>query len=191
MSKQAVVHSSRLRYNLELPPCSHRQHEPRSSCIHTTGCPHLPWHCQPHLVEARYGGYPNCLSRSSRTRLARFRFPSTSPLQHSRYWSFRRLGRVCRPPLSPVRYRKKEPSHPWCWQDSVGRYGLPCWWYQCSIRRYLHSNSNCQRQGIARLFPGLAFPWKHLPYRFHLRMLALLQRYSHSQFLGGLAWYRW
>ena len=44
MSRQAAVHSSRLRYShpsLELPPCSHRLHEPRSSCIHTIGCPCL------------------------------------------------------------------------------------------------------------------------------------------------------
>lgn len=44
MSKQAVVHSSRLRYshsNLELPPYFHRLHELRSSCIHTIGCPYL------------------------------------------------------------------------------------------------------------------------------------------------------
>ena len=44
MSKLAAVHSSRLRYshpNLELPPCFHRLHEPRSSCIHTSGCPCL------------------------------------------------------------------------------------------------------------------------------------------------------
>ena len=44
MSKQAVVHSSRLLYShpgLELPPCFHRLHEPRSSCIHTNGCPCL------------------------------------------------------------------------------------------------------------------------------------------------------
>ena len=44
MSKQAVVHSSRLRYShpsLELPPYFHRQHGPRSSCIHTSGCPCL------------------------------------------------------------------------------------------------------------------------------------------------------
>ena len=42
MSKQEAVHSSRLRYShpsLELPPCFHRLHEPRSSCIHTNGCP--------------------------------------------------------------------------------------------------------------------------------------------------------
>ena len=44
MSRQAVVHSSRLRYShpsLELPPCFHRLHELRSSCIHTIGCPCL------------------------------------------------------------------------------------------------------------------------------------------------------
>ena len=44
MSKQAVAHSSRLQYSLpclELPPCFHRLHEPRSSCIHTSGCPCL------------------------------------------------------------------------------------------------------------------------------------------------------
>ena len=44
MSKQAVVHSSRLRYShssLELPPYFHRLHELRSSCIHTIGCPYL------------------------------------------------------------------------------------------------------------------------------------------------------
>ena len=86
MSRQAAVHSSRLRYShpsLGLPPCFHRLHEPHSSCIHTSGCPCLPWHCQPHLVEVRYGGCPSCLSRSSRIRLARYRFPSTSPSLHS------------------------------------------------------------------------------------------------------------
>ena len=124
MSKQAVVHSSQLRYshpNLELPPCFHRLHELRSSCIHTIGCPCQPWHCQPHLVEAGYGGCPSCLSRSSQTRLARYRFPSTSPLRHSQCLSSRRLGRVCRLPLSPFRYRKsKHPTpmtiqlHPQC-----------------------------------------------------------------------------
>ena len=44
MSRQAVVHSSRLRYSHpspELPPCFHRLHVPRSSCIHTSGCPCL------------------------------------------------------------------------------------------------------------------------------------------------------
>lgn len=44
MSKQAVVHSSRLRYShssLELPPYFHRLYELRSSCIHTIGCPCL------------------------------------------------------------------------------------------------------------------------------------------------------
>ena len=85
MSRQAVVHSSRLQYShpsLELPPCFRRQHEPRSSCIHTNGCSCLPWHCQPHSVEARFGGCPSCLSRSNRTRLARYRFPSTSLFQH-------------------------------------------------------------------------------------------------------------
>lgn len=44
MSKQAVVHSSRLRYShscLELPPYFHRLHELRSSYIHTIGCPCL------------------------------------------------------------------------------------------------------------------------------------------------------
>ena len=110
MSKQAVVRASRLRYShpiLELPPCFHRLHEPRSSCIHTNGCPCLPWHCQPHPVEVRYGGCPNCLGRSSQTRLARYRFPSTSPSRHSQCLSSHRLGRVCRPPLSPVRYRKE------------------------------------------------------------------------------------
>ena len=43
-NKQAVVHSSRLRYShpsLELPPYFHRQHELRSSCIYTIGCPCL------------------------------------------------------------------------------------------------------------------------------------------------------
>ena len=86
MSKQAVAHSSRLRYShpsLELLLCFHRLHVPRSSCIHTSGCPCLPWHCQPHLVEARYGGCPSCLSCSSQTRLAGYRFPSTSPSRHS------------------------------------------------------------------------------------------------------------
>ena len=115
MSKQAVVHSSRLRYShpsLELPPCFHRLHEPRSSCIHTSGYPCLPWHCQPHPVEARYGDCPNCLNRSNQTRLARYRFPLTSPSRHSRCLSSRRLGRACRLPLSPVQYRKKVPSRP-------------------------------------------------------------------------------
>ena len=44
MSKQTVVHSSRLRYShssLELPPYFHRLYELRSSCIHTIGCPCL------------------------------------------------------------------------------------------------------------------------------------------------------
>ena len=44
MSKQVAVHSSRLRYSHpspELPPCFHRLHELRSSCIHTIGCPCL------------------------------------------------------------------------------------------------------------------------------------------------------
>ena len=44
MSRQAVVHASRLRYShpsLEPPPCFHRLHEPRSSCIHTIGYPCL------------------------------------------------------------------------------------------------------------------------------------------------------
>ncbi len=44
MSKQAVVHSSRLRYShssLELPPCFHRLHEPRSFYINTSGFPCL------------------------------------------------------------------------------------------------------------------------------------------------------
>ena len=44
MSKQATVHSSLLRYShpsLELLLCFHRLHEPRSSCIHTIGCPCL------------------------------------------------------------------------------------------------------------------------------------------------------
>ena len=43
MSRQVAVRISRLQYSrpsLELPPCSHRQHEPRSSCIHTSG-----YHC--------------------------------------------------------------------------------------------------------------------------------------------------
>lgn len=56
MSKQAADRASRLLYShssLELPPCFHRQHEPRSSCIHTIGCPCLPWHCHLHLAEAR------------------------------------------------------------------------------------------------------------------------------------------
>lgn len=38
MRKQAVVHSSQLRYShpsLELRPCFHRLHEPCSSCFHT------------------------------------------------------------------------------------------------------------------------------------------------------------
>lgn len=86
MSKQAAVHSSRLLYSypsLEPPPCFHRLHEPHSSCIHTIGFPCLSWHCHSRLVEARCGDSPNCLSRSSRTRLARYRFPSTSPSQHS------------------------------------------------------------------------------------------------------------
>lgn len=86
MSKQAVVHSSRLRYNLlslELPPCFHRLHKPRSSCIHTSGCSCLPWHYHPHPVEARYGGCPSYQSHSSRTRQVRYRFPSTSPSRHS------------------------------------------------------------------------------------------------------------
>ena len=86
MSKQEAGRASRLRYshpNLEPLPSFHRLHEPRSSCIHTSGCPYLPWHCQPHLVEARCGDSPSCLSRSSRTRLAKYRFPSTSPSRHS------------------------------------------------------------------------------------------------------------
>ena len=77
MSRQAVVHSSQLRYshlNLELPPCFHRLHEPRSSCIHTIGCPFLPWHCRPHLVGAKYGGYPSCLSRSNPTIMCELMF---------------------------------------------------------------------------------------------------------------------
>ena len=44
MSRQAVVHSSRLRYShpsLELPPFFHRLHEPRCFCIHTIGYPCL------------------------------------------------------------------------------------------------------------------------------------------------------
>ena len=44
MSKQAAVHSSRLQYShpsLELLPYFHRLHEPRSSCIHTSGYPCL------------------------------------------------------------------------------------------------------------------------------------------------------
>ena len=138
MSKQAVVHSSRLRYShpsLGLPPCFNRLHEPRSSCIHTSGCPCLPWHCQPHLVGVRYGGYPNYLSRSSQTQLARYRFPSTSPLRHSRYRSSHRLGRVCRLPLSPVRYNRHS--------TEIGLYGrnllphllanLLCLWYRIII----------------------------------------------------------
>ena len=68
--------------------------------------------CQPHPVGVRYGGCPNCLGRSSQTRLARYRFPSTSPSRHSQCLSSHRLGRVYRLPLSPVRYRKKVPSHP-------------------------------------------------------------------------------
>ena len=95
MSTQAVVHSSRLQHSHPshgLPPCSHRLHEPRSSCIHTDGCPCPPWHYHPHLLEAKYGGYPSCLSRSIRTRLARYRFPSTSPLRHSQCLSSRRWG---------------------------------------------------------------------------------------------------
>ena len=114
MNKQAVVHSSRLRYShpsLELLPCFHRLHEPRSSCIHTSGCPCLPWHYQPHPVEARYGGCPNFLSRSSRTRLARYKYPSTSPSRHSQCFSSRWLGRVCLLPLSPIRYRKLNLSY--------------------------------------------------------------------------------
>ena len=114
-SRLEVIRTSRLQYShpsLELPPCFHRLHEPRSSCIHTIGCPCLPWRCLPHLVEARYGGCPSCLSRSIRTRLARYRFPSTFPSRHSQCLSFRRLGRACLLPLSPVRYRKKVPSRP-------------------------------------------------------------------------------
>ena len=44
MNRQAVVHSSRLRYShpsLEQPPCFRRLHELRSSCIHTIGYPCL------------------------------------------------------------------------------------------------------------------------------------------------------
>ena len=44
MSRQAVVHSSRLRYShpsLELPSCFYRLHEPRSSYFHTIECPCL------------------------------------------------------------------------------------------------------------------------------------------------------
>ena len=40
MRKQAVVHSSRLRYShpsLEQQPCFHRLHEPRCSYINTNG----------------------------------------------------------------------------------------------------------------------------------------------------------
>ena len=91
-------------------PCFHRLHEPHSSCIHTNGCPCLSWHCQPHPVVARYGGSPSCLNHSSQTRLAKYRFPSTSPSRHSQCLSSRRLGRVCRLPLSPFRYRKSK--HP-------------------------------------------------------------------------------
>lgn len=70
MSKQVAVRVSRLQYShpsLELPPCFHRQHEPHNFCIHTSGCPYLLWHCQFHLVEARYGDSPSYLSRSSRS----------------------------------------------------------------------------------------------------------------------------
>ena len=59
MSRQVAVLSSRLRYSrpsLELLPCFHRLHEPRSSCIHIGGYPYLPWHCHPHLVGEKYGG---------------------------------------------------------------------------------------------------------------------------------------
>ena len=44
MSKPEVVHPSQLRYShpsLELPPCFHRLHERRSSCIHASRCPCL------------------------------------------------------------------------------------------------------------------------------------------------------
>ena len=44
MSKPELVRFSWLRYShpsLELRPCFHRLHEPRSSCIHTIGCPCL------------------------------------------------------------------------------------------------------------------------------------------------------
>ena len=44
MSRQAVVHSSRLQYShpsLELPPCFHQLNESSSSCIHTIGYPCL------------------------------------------------------------------------------------------------------------------------------------------------------
>ena len=44
MSRQAVVHSSRLRYSypsLELPPYFHQLNESSSSCIHTIGYPCL------------------------------------------------------------------------------------------------------------------------------------------------------
>ena len=94
MSRLAVVHSSRLRYshpNLELPPCFHRLHELSSSYTHTSGCPYQPWHCLPHPVEARCGDCPSCLSRSSQTRLAGYRFPSTSPLRHSESLNLRRF----------------------------------------------------------------------------------------------------
>ena len=81
----------------------------------------VSWHCQPHPVVARYGGCPSCLNHSSQTRLAKYRFPSTSPSRHSQCLSSRRLGRVCRLPLSPFRYRKsKHPTpmtiqlHPQC-----------------------------------------------------------------------------
>ena len=98
MSKQAAGRASRLRGShprLELPPCFHRLHGPRSCCNHTIGCPCLTWCCQPHPMGARYGNCPNCLSRSSRTRLARYRFPSASPSQHSLCLSSRRLKRAC------------------------------------------------------------------------------------------------
>ena len=44
MSRQAAGRASQQRYShpsLELPPYFHRLHEPRSSCIHTSGCPCL------------------------------------------------------------------------------------------------------------------------------------------------------
>lgn len=95
MSRQTADRASRLLYcrpSLELPPCSHRLYEPRSSCIHTSGCLCLPWHCHSHLIKVRYGGCPSCRSRSSQTRLARYRFPSTSPSRHSQCLSSRRWG---------------------------------------------------------------------------------------------------
>ena len=44
MSRQEAGRVSRLLYShpsFELPPCFHRLHEPRSSCIQTGGCPCL------------------------------------------------------------------------------------------------------------------------------------------------------